>query len=114
MLRPRLAALSAKPLRLGTAQLLSLPTDHGDELVETAAASPQQFRAMSQQATSRDSFSGWLREALEHRDLFFFFAWRDVKIRYKQTFLGALWAVIQPLATMLILTAFVGRMAGQS
>ncbi len=55
-----------------------------------------------------------MREALEHRDLFFFLAWRDVKIRYKQTFLGALWAVIQPLATMLILTAFVGRMAGQS
>ena len=69
---------------------------------------------MPQQATSGGLFSGWLREAFEHRDLFFFFAWRDVKIRYKQTFLGALWAVIQPLATMLILTAFVGRMAGQS
>lgn len=69
---------------------------------------------MPQQPASGGLFSGWLREAFEHRDLFFFFAWRDVKIRYKQTFLGALWAVIQPLATMLILTAFVGRMAGQS
>lgn len=53
----------------------------------------------------------WLREIAQHRDLFFFFIWRDIKIRYKQTFLGALWAVIQPLATALILTAFVGRMA---
>jgi len=83
-------------------------------MIQTAAALPRQLHASSQQETSRGWFSSWVREALEHRDLFFFLAWRDVKIRYKQTFLGALWAVIQPLATMLILTAFVGRMAGQS
>lgn len=56
----------------------------------------------------------WLRELRDHRDLFAFFVWRDITIRYKQTFLGALWAVIQPLSTMLILTAFVGRMAAAS
>ena len=54
----------------------------------------------------------WVREILEHRDLCFFLTWRDVKIRYKQTFLGALWALIQPLATMVIFTVFFGRMAG--
>jgi len=114
MLPPPIDGLSAKPLELGSDGLLSLYSGRRHEMVEPAPTSPQQLRATSQQPTSRSLFSGWLREAFEHRDLFFFFAWRDVKIRYKQTFLGALWAVIQPLATMLILTAFVGRMAGQS
>jgi lipopolysaccharide transport system permease protein len=54
----------------------------------------------------------WIREIVDHRDLFFFLVWRDVKIRYKQTFLGALWALIQPLASMVILTVFFGRIAG--
>ncbi|GAF96787.1 unnamed protein product, partial [marine sediment metagenome] len=43
---------------------------------------------------------GWislrLRELIEYRDLLFFLAWRDVSVRYKQTILGAAWAVIQP------------------
>ena len=40
-----------------------------------------------------------LAELWEYRELLFFFVWRDVKVRYKQTVLGALWAVIQPLTT---------------
>lgn len=59
---------------------------------------------------------GWvavrLDELWEHRELLFFFVWRDVKVRYKQTVLGAAWAVLQPLLTMLIFTIFFGRMAG--
>ena len=54
----------------------------------------------------------WLREILDHRDLFYFLVWRDIKIRYKQTFLGAAWAVIQPLTSMVILGAFFGRVPG--
>jgi lipopolysaccharide transport system permease protein len=54
---------------------------------------------------------GWLREFWQYRELFFFLVWRDVKIRYKQTALGAIWAVIQPFATMIIFTIFFGRMA---
>ncbi|HVG08814.1 MAG TPA: ABC transporter permease [Thermoanaerobaculia bacterium] len=59
---------------------------------------------------------GWvavrLDELWEHRELLYFFVWRDVKVRYKQTALGAAWAVLQPLLTMLIFTIFFGRMAG--
>lgn len=53
-----------------------------------------------------------LRELREYRELFYFLAWRDVKVRYKQTFLGAAWAIIQPLLTMLLFTLLFGRLAG--
>ena len=60
--------------------------------------------------------SGWIaidwRELYKARELLYFLTWRDVKIRYKQTVLGAAWAVIQPLLTMLIFTAIFGRFAG--
>jgi lipopolysaccharide transport system permease protein len=54
-----------------------------------------------------------LAELWRYRELLYFFAWRDVKVRYKQTLLGAAWAVIQPLLMMVVFTAFLGRMAGQ-
>lgn len=47
-----------------------------------------------------------------YRELLYFLIWRDVKVRYKQTVLGAAWAIIQPLFTMLIFTLFFGRLAG--
>jgi lipopolysaccharide transport system permease protein len=53
-----------------------------------------------------------LPELWEYRELFYFLIWRDVKVRYKQTALGAAWAVLQPLLTMLIFTIFFGRLAG--
>jgi len=43
-----------------------------------------------------------MRELLRCRELLFFLVWRDVKIRYKQTLLGAAWAVLQPLLTMIV------------
>ena len=58
---------------------------------------------------------GWaaldLGELWAHRELLNFLVWRDVKVRYKQTLLGAGWAVLQPLATMLVFTVFFGRLA---
>jgi lipopolysaccharide transport system permease protein len=58
---------------------------------------------------------GWvsvnLKDLWQYRELLFFLAWRDVKVRYKQTALGAAWAVIQPLFTMLLFTLFFGRLA---
>ncbi len=58
---------------------------------------------------------GWvalnLADTWEHRELLYFLTWRDIKIRYKQTALGALWAIIQPLFPMLIFTLFFGRLA---
>lgn len=53
-----------------------------------------------------------LSEIWESRELFYFLAWRDVKVRYKQTALGVLWAVIQPLLTMGIFMLLFGRLAG--
>jgi lipopolysaccharide transport system permease protein len=46
-----------------------------------------------------------------HRDLFYILAWRDVKVRYKQTALGALWAILQPVLTMIVFTFLFGRLA---
>ena len=51
-------------------------------------------------------------ELWAYRELLYFMIWRDVKVRYKQTALGVAWAVLQPLATMLIFTIFFGRLAG--
>jgi lipopolysaccharide transport system permease protein len=59
---------------------------------------------------------GWvpldLRELWAHRELLYFFVWRDVKIRYKQTILGAAWAVLQPLLTMVVFSVIFGHLAG--
>lgn len=52
-----------------------------------------------------------LRELWEYRELLYFLIWRDVKVRYKQTALGAAWAVLQPLLTMLVFSLFFGRLA---
>lgn len=56
-------------------------------------------------------FSLRLRELWAHRELLYFFIWRDVKIRYKQTAIGAAWAVLQPFLAMLIFSLFFGRLA---
>ena len=52
-----------------------------------------------------------LGELWQYRELLYFLVWRDVKVRYKQTALGAAWAIIQPLSTMLIFSLFFGRLA---
>lgn len=52
------------------------------------------------------------KEMLHYRELFFYFAWRDVKVRYKQTAIGASWAIFQPLITMVVFTLFFNRVAG--
>ena len=59
--------------------------------------------------------TGWvslrLLELWEYRELLYFLIWRDIKVRYKQTLLGAGWAIIQPLFTMLVFSLFFGRLA---
>jgi lipopolysaccharide transport system permease protein len=58
---------------------------------------------------------GWfdlrLKELWDYRELLYFFVWRDVKIRYKQTAIGVLWVVLQPLLTMIVFTLFFGNLA---
>lgn len=58
--------------------------------------------------SSRRKLFDW-QELWRYRELFYFFTWRDIKIKYKQTTLGFLWAVLQPLLMMTIFTLFFGR-----
>jgi lipopolysaccharide transport system permease protein len=75
--------------------------------VHPAAAQPPRLRIAPP--------SGWfelpLRELWSYRELLYFIVWRDIKIRYKQTVVGAAWAVLQPLLTMLIFSLFFGKLA---
>src|SRR5215510_2116103 len=63
-----------------------------------------------------DPPSAWpsigVRELWEYRELLYFLTWRDIKVRYKQTALGAIWAVIQPLFMMVVFSLFFGKLAG--
>jgi lipopolysaccharide transport system permease protein len=77
---------------------------------------PPESAAIAQPPVLRISPPGrwWvlpLGELWEHRELIYFFVWRDIKVRYKQTAIGAAWAVIQPLMTMAVFSLFFGRLA---
>jgi len=58
---------------------------------------------------------GWvslkLKELWDYKELLYFLMWRDVKVRYKQTVLGAAWAIIQPFFTMIVFSLFFGKLA---
>jgi len=77
---------------------------------------PEDFRSEStpQVATSERlndisaGVAGWLRDLWHYRELLFFLAWRDFRLRYRQTLLGIIWALIQPLFTMIVFTVLLG------
>lgn len=52
-----------------------------------------------------------LKELWQYRELLYFFAWRDLKVRYKQTFIGVAWAIFQPFITMVVFSIFFGGLA---
>jgi lipopolysaccharide transport system permease protein len=54
------------------------------------------------------------RGVWRYRELLYFFVWREIKVRYKQTMLGAAWAVLQPLSTMVVFAFFLGNMGGMA
>jgi lipopolysaccharide transport system permease protein len=58
---------------------------------------------------------GWawlnLKELWAYRDLFYFLTWRDIKVRYKQTAIGAVWAILQPFLNMVVFSLFFGQLA---
>ena len=76
---------------------------------EIAAHLPELPRTLIQPTT------GWirlnLRDLWRYRELLFFLVWRDIKVRYKQTALGAAWAILQPLLSMIVFTVVFGRLA---
>lgn len=86
-----------------------------------SAISKVNSRVSGSQSGGKDNFlriapsKGWvslkLRELWEYRELGYFLIWRDIKVRYKQTALGAAWAIIQPVSTMLVFSLFFGKLA---
>jgi lipopolysaccharide transport system permease protein len=83
-----------------------------------ASAAQREPREASQHVTVLEPSRGWvalrLRELWEYRELLYFLAWRDIKVRYKQTAIGAAWAILQPFCTMVVFTLFFGNLAGIS
>jgi lipopolysaccharide transport system permease protein len=83
-----------------------------------APTGPGPDQAAELKKTVIEPSRGWqlvnIRELWQFRELVFFLTWRDVKVRYKQTLLGAAWAVLQPLLMMAVFTIFFSRMAGVS
>src|SRR6202022_3936933 len=83
--------------------------------IETIQAEVSLAKPRNPQVVRIRASKGWvsfkLRELWDYRELFYFLVWRDVKVRYKQTALGAVWAIIQPLFTVLIFSVFFGRLA---
>lgn len=70
----------------------------------------QQRIALENTVIKMGKFDG-LKEFWQYRELFYFFIWRDIKVKYKQTVLGALWAIIQPFFSMIVFTIFFGKFA---
>jgi lipopolysaccharide transport system permease protein len=79
------------------------------------SATPTVLSQPAQPTLRIEAPRGWihvdLKELWDARELLYFFVWRDVKIRYKQTAIGAAWAVLQPLMTMLVFSLFFGKLA---
>jgi lipopolysaccharide transport system permease protein len=81
-------------------------------LADSDSIAPQARPPVLRIAPSRGWVSLKLGELWEYRELLYFLTWRDVKVRYKQTLLGAAWAIIQPFCTMVVFSLFFGRLAG--
>jgi homopolymeric O-antigen transport system permease protein len=86
-----------------------LNTDYGVSPSPTASIPP--LVPVVRIEPSRGWVSLRLRELWEYRELAYFLVWRDIKVRYKQTVLGAAWAIIQPILTMVVFSVFFGRLA---
>ncbi|MBI3637925.1 MAG: ABC transporter permease [Candidatus Rokubacteria bacterium] len=79
---------------------------------DAAAAAPPGSRATTVIDPEPARLAPAFRELFQYRELLYFLAWRDVKVRYKQTALGVAWAVLQPVLTMVVFSVFLGRLAG--
>jgi len=64
--------------------------------------------SMEYEIKAKGKFSLGLRELFDFRELFYFFAWRDIKVKYKQTVLGFLWAILQPLFMVIVFALLLG------
>lgn len=96
------------------AKVASLPLPDAVEQ-SSPEAEPDSPAHADQHLTIIQARPGWqivdLAEMWRFRELLYFLIWRDVKVRYKQTVLGAAWAILQPFAQMVVFSIFFGRMA---
>lgn len=83
---------------------------------DAASATAMGRTTSARHTTTVQPSSGWVAmrfgELWDYRELFYFLTWRDIKVRYKQTALGAAWAVLQPVLTMVVFSVFFGKLAG--
>jgi len=81
----------------------------------TGNAVSETTSALASSVTVIEPSRGWvpvkLRELWEYREVLYFLVWRDIKVRYRQTLIGAIWAIVQPFMTMVVFTVFFGRLA---
>src|ERR1700740_1356622 len=93
---------------------MNASTELTDEAMLESSAEDPMVDSVAALVTTIRPASGWqlidIRELWRFRGLIYFLTWRDVKVRYKQTVLGAAWAVLQPVLTTLIFTLFLGRL----
>ena len=101
--------MSTLRVNVMTTQVADTPA----EIVAPTAQVPAPVEPPEQAETIIAPSRGWqlinFRELWQFRELLFFLALRDVKVRYKQTFLGAAWAVLQPAMMMVVFTIFFGK-----
>jgi lipopolysaccharide transport system permease protein len=90
-------------------------TTTADQESATPHTPPSEFQLPEEPLVVIQPGNSWsaldLRDLWAHRELLYFFIWRDLKVRYKQTLLGVAWIVIQPLLMTLIFTVFLGKLA---
>jgi lipopolysaccharide transport system permease protein len=95
-----------------TAEVIGQETEASTVTVTAAGGAATGFDDLPVTVIERKP--GWhfldLGELWRYRELLFFLTWRDVQVRYKQTMLGAAWAVLQPFATMVVFSLFFARM----
>jgi len=102
---------------------MKLPVKSQTEATATVATEPRWGATENETRTDQAPFTqeiliqpsrGWvslkLRDVWEYRELLYFLAWRDIKVRYKQTVLGASWAILQPVLTMVLFSVVFGRL----
>ncbi len=94
---------------------MTVISDTKSETAEATDVDQAQTHPLQQYYLRIEPSKGWvslkLRELWEYRELLYFLTWRDIKVRYKQTVLGAAWAIIQPFLTMVVFSLFFGNLA---
>lgn len=95
-----------------TPEIKEHPPQTISQQTSSTAGHPSEVGTPSYTIEAPSYFSLNLKELYEYRELFYFFTWRDIKVKYKQTILGFLWAILQPFLMMLLFTAIFGNALG--